>query len=480
MRNLWRAPLIELLKRPHRGAGAIERLACNMISCESESMENEKRISVSLSTVIGLAVIGFGLVFNEVVIGRALSADGKIDSSFLRVLILTIQFMLFAVGVHLIRRRHLPSATRELLLTAASLTIAIVLGIAAVQMSYTPPTVVSGWRPATLAPGWIHAGELNELGFRGQPIRYTDEDFVVVVLGDSQAEAKACAYGWMPERRLEYYLNHTHAKRSKVFTIGATGYGQDQQLLVLREYFNRYRADLVLLWQTPENDIWNNVFPTHWPANGTPKPTFMLEHGELRGPSEGMEEPVSGPSLKVLALLKNLLPHQGRDEQWEPKLPPAYRPLVSYEGAVNQGWQHLPPDENLETEKSHMSIFLTPRSERMQYGLDLTRKLLQEMQSQATSQRSKLVLFHHDHERSLVSHVGEEVYVVRGKYYRASDAQREANIAYMAEGFRSHTVRVTVPDFKVGPADPHLNEHAVDQVMRDLANMLADLIPNSV
>jgi hypothetical protein len=30
----------------------------------------------------------------------------------------------------------------------------------------------------------------------------------------------------------------------------------------------------------------------------------------------------------------------------------------------------------------------------------------------------------------------------------------------------------------VGPADYHLNEHASDQVMRDLASSLADLIPD--
>jgi hypothetical protein len=221
------------------------------------------------------------------------------------------------------------------------------------------------------------------------------------------------------------------------------------------------------------------MFPTHWPANGTPKPTFTLEHGDLHGPSEGMEEPLPVPGLKVLALLKNAFPHQGRDEQWEAWLPPAYRPLMSYEGPVNQGWQRIAPEENLDTEKSHLSIFLTPRSERMQYGLDLTRKLLQEIQSLATSHGSMLVLFHHDPNQLAVGNVGEEVYVVREKYYRASRAQREANIAYMNGGFQSHTVPVTVADYKVGPNDPHLNQHAVDQVMRDLAISLAEMVPDS-
>lgn len=110
---------------------------------------------------------------------------------------------------------------------------------------------------------------------------------MIILLGDSQAEAKfCCAYKWMPERRLEHYLNSHHNKKVKVFTLAAAGYGQDQQLLVLKEYFQRYRANLVVLWQTPQNDVWNNMFPTHWPKNGTPKPTFVLKNGELDGPTE--------------------------------------------------------------------------------------------------------------------------------------------------------------------------------------------------
>ena len=152
---------------------------------------------------------------------------------------------------------------------------------------------------------------------------------------------------------------------------------------------------------------------------------------------------------------------------------------MSYEGPVNQGWQRIAPDENLDTEKSHLSIFLTPRSERMQYGLDLTRRLLQEIRSLATSHHADLVLFHQDSDQLAVSNAGEEVYHVRGKYYMASRAQREANIRYMNQGFQSYTVPVTVADYKVGPNDPHLNQRAVDQVMRDLAIMMADMIPAS-
>ena len=37
------------------------------------------------------------------------------------------------------------------------------------------------------------------------------------------------------------------------------GYGQDQQYLALRQYFKKYRADLVLLMFTVRNNMENNI-----------------------------------------------------------------------------------------------------------------------------------------------------------------------------------------------------------------------------
>jgi len=143
-------------------------------------------------------------------------------------------------------------------------------------------------KPSPVISGWLNQKsrlETNQLGFRGKKITYTDNDYVIVLLGDSQVAAAACSFYWMPESRLEHYLNTKLNKNIKVFSVGAGGYGQDQQLLMLKKYYITYRADMVVLWQTPSNDIWNNVFPTHWPGNGWPKPTFKLVNGELQGPS---------------------------------------------------------------------------------------------------------------------------------------------------------------------------------------------------
>jgi len=93
--------------------------------------------------------------------------------------------------------------------------------------------------------GWKYQGAdryVNERGYRGQPIRYSDHDIVVVLLGDSQVESTTCPPDMMPERYLEQHLRQRDP-RFKVFTLGSGGYGNDQEYLALKEYFEKYRAD---------------------------------------------------------------------------------------------------------------------------------------------------------------------------------------------------------------------------------------------
>jgi hypothetical protein len=343
---------------------------------------------------------------------------------------------------------------------------------------YLPPVAISGWR------SFAHELENNQLGFRGQSLEYSDDDFVIVLIGDSQAEALACAYDWMPERRLEHHLN-SFGKNVKVFTLAATGYGQDQQLLVLQEYYQTYRADMVVLWQTPNNDIWNNMFPTHWPTNGTPKPTFWLENGELRGPTEQIGEAIKLSRFKVIELWRRLF-MPDRDEEWEKYFPPPYTPMHDYHGPVNTQWQELWDKdlgqlryENLDTEKSHMAISLTPRSKRMEYGITLTRKLLQQIEKLVTSHNGNFVIFRTKKPSDDIE-VDVNVYVLNGKYYKSLKKQREENIKKVNRGFRTYVIPIQVEHWMAGPQDAHLNEHAVDQVIRDLANSLKNLIPPSL
>jgi hypothetical protein len=58
---------------------------------------------------------------------------------------------------------------------------------------------------------------------------------------------------------------------------------------------------------------------------------------------------------------------------------------------------------------------------------------------------------------------------LNGKFYKTSKAQFDENMNYLTQGFISHSIPVTVEPAIVGPEDVHLNEHATDQVIKDLA-----------
>jgi len=358
-------------------------------------------------------------------------------------------------------------------LVASGILVALLIAEGVFRALDIPAPVISGWRSQG-----IIAKEQNELGFRGQPIKYADDDFVIVMLGDSFVEAQACAYEWMPEDRLESYLN-TSGKRVKVFSVGAAGYGQDQELLALTDYFAHYRADMVLLWETPINDVWNNIFPTGF---GTPKPTFWLENGELRGPSEGLGQPVRETSrFRLIQLWSQKFP-PSRDRQWEKTFPPAYKPMVELKGPFKQDWQQLWDSggpyrlTDLESEKSPLAISLSPRSERMQYGLDLTRNLMEQIQHLVSAHGSQFIAFAPNIFLDDLRNDG--VHLFKGKYYRTSADQYKENVDYWNRGFKFFSIEVTVKPWRMGPENIHLNEHATDQVMQDLAKQIQTLIPD--
>jgi hypothetical protein len=359
-----------------------------------------------------------------------------------------------------------------LLIISVSVTLAVVeIGL---RIANYPKPTLSGWKTIS-----SYKSERHQLGFRGQPIEYADDDFVIVLVGDSQVEAKASAYGWMPEQRLQFYLNAA-GKRVKVFSLGGPATGQDQQLLSLREYYKQFRADMVLLWFTPANDVWNNTFPSGTPDDRTPKPTFWLEGGQLRGPTEETGQPVrETPSLKLKLLWRKYFPWP-REKEWASKiLPPPYEPMREYNGPVSDEWQKRLdafPDylhyENFDTDKNDRALMFTPRSPRVQYGLDLTHSLLQEIEKLAASHAGRFAIFRMEEKPP-----PSTVYVLNGKYYKVSSDQYEENLKYITRDFDTFMVAVTVQPANVGPEDAHLNEHANDQVMKDLAAKMERLIP---
>jgi hypothetical protein len=344
-----------------------------------------------------------------------------------------------------------------------------------------PKPVISGWKTLD-----SYKSERHQLGFRGQPISYQDDDFVIVLVGDSQVEAKACAFGWMPEQRLQAYLNST-GKKVKVFSLGGPATGQDQQLLSLREYYQKFRADLIILWFTPANDVWNNTFPSGTPDDRAPKPTFWLQNGQLRGPTELTGEPIrESPALKIMLLWRKLFP-VSREKEWARSiLPPPYSPKTNYEGIAADDWQKrmdvLPNYlhyENFDSDKNDRALKLTPRSPRVQYGLDLTHCLLKEIEHLAAAHGTRFTIFTTTQNTQLKTESedpDEAVHLLNGKYYRTSEAQYTENLNYVNKGFDSYAIPVTVEPAIVGPEDSHLNEHATDQVIKDLAAKIDNLV----
>jgi hypothetical protein len=59
---------------------------------------------------------------------------------------------------------------------------AALVGAVGLQVLYVQPPIVGGWK--AFAP----KAEQNQLGFRRRPIHYVPEDYVLVLLGDSQVE----------------------------------------------------------------------------------------------------------------------------------------------------------------------------------------------------------------------------------------------------------------------------------------------------
>ncbi len=361
-----------------------------------------------------------------------------------------------------------------LLHSVIAIIVALLASEIVLQLLDKPKPIVSGW----LNCESVNPEECNDMGFRGREIAYSDDDFVVILLGDSEVYAASFPFEQMPERRLEHFLQN-YRENVKVFTIGDMGYGQDQQYLALKKYFEKHRADLVLLKFTARNDIANNIFPTAG-GNFSIKPTYWLKNNELRGPTEKWLEPI-GPSLKLSLLWKiffNTISWESRHKMWEEKiLPPIYQPLSEYRGEINYAWQQdwdSGRREYIQNTITELSCAgnLSPRSERMKYGINLTRKLLFEMKKLVEDNNSHFIIF--KAERADLQYVkSEEVYFLNGKYYKLSFQQIQENLKDLFRDFEYYNIPLTVDNPRISQNDTHLNEQATDKLMKELSLIIS-------
>jgi hypothetical protein len=247
----------------------------------------------------------------------------------------------------------------------------------------------------------IQDTRVNQFGLRGRPIIYNQNDFVIILLGDSYTEAGTHKYEDMPEQILESLLRNKYGfDKVRVYSIASAGWGQDQELLWLGTYFSRFRADLVLMWVTPINDYWENgnVDRSVLRSAGPLKQTFELNRRnnlELAYPRQ--------TNFKLRLLTEKALGNlrYGREaalEQfyvnaWLEKLPPSdltpISPLFCPPTEIEQldlvrSFQRgetritLVTTEDLANARSHFSHFLVPSSRRERYQIQITHRLIEQ------------------------------------------------------------------------------------------------------
>jgi hypothetical protein len=287
--------------------------------------------------------------------------------------------------------------------------------------------------PAKLNSGWgwensagrklskYDALTTNQFGYRGQSIHYQTKDYVVLLVGDSQVEAYAGRPEHMPEQFLQESLTSRLHKPVKVFSLASSGWGQDQQLLAIQEYFKLYRADLVLLWATPGNDFWENAFPDRsaTPQAGPLKPTFSLIDGELHGPyftsgSYLHHSAIAQLIETVMANLQKETLEQRILRGWLDEMPTPHKSnklaneyvcvgltvinQVEFFNTIfdlnNEIGYTVRSGEDFLHSRSHFSSFMINPSRRDEYLVAITESLLWQVKEEVEKHNSKFLAFY--------------------------------------------------------------------------------------
>ena len=182
-----------------------------------------------LIIVSGIVCIALGIILNEITLEHTIIYDGAIENPFYRSIIITFQVAMISLGLFLLCINSWSPLSNVFLLISTTL-FSLLTGELILRIFYTPPAVMAGWR------SFFPKEEKNQLGYRGRTIKFDSSDYVILLLGDSQAEGYGCNFESIPERILEIHCNDS-ITQVKVFTIAAGGYGQDQQLLALQEFY---------------------------------------------------------------------------------------------------------------------------------------------------------------------------------------------------------------------------------------------------
>jgi hypothetical protein len=286
---------------------------------------------------------------------------------------------------------------REVLLTIVTTLLSVASIEIGLQLVDYPqrPKMGWDWKTSAYKDGAFTSDQVNEFGYRGQPVQYSDGDYVVLLLGDSLIEAGVQPQAVQPERILQFILHEYGIANAKVFSIASAGWSMDQELLALQGYFSRYRADAVVHWVTPGNDFWEvgNIDRSVTSEPGPLKPTFVLKRDGSLSRYE-----VSAFRFKTLHLINLVLdrlsgPNWGNSriavKEYEKQLPSPMRVSVPKESCPDPSQGHtINSPEAIERSRSHFTLAVVPHSERDDYFLRLTHALQKEIEEQALAHRA--------------------------------------------------------------------------------------------
>ena len=295
----------------------------------------------------------------------------------------------------------------------------------------------------------------------------------------------------------------------EVDTLGAGGWGQDQELLYVEPLVKNQKYDLILLWFTPENDLWNNAFPTDrggvpptFTANRVAKPTFVLDkNGQLKQvPKKDILYRLLYSNYKLYTLLlravnrvAELLGYTGfmadADQYWYENFISKYKApgLEELQDAnLNQSLirREFTPDEfekinpysirdSITYDKFHFVIAADPSSNAIKYMVDLTRALVVEIELTATRSGSDFATFWYDASKTLQPlYPMDGIYNINGIDVKIVSSAMLKRLNEIFTGINHASIVLKTPEWRQPENDPHLTMNANINLMQLIANCL--------
>lgn len=401
---------------------------------------------------------------------------------------------------------------KNILLSLITIVVMLALIEFGLHIADFPATPKSGWKwDESPYRGMMNQGDqrVNQLGLRGKQFEYQKDDVVVLLVGDSQTEAGTQLFDDMPEALLETALKtELNTSKVKVFSIASAGWGQDQQLVALREYFQQHRANLVINWTTPVNDYWENTFIDRsiTPEAGKLKPTFTSSDANAKldtvipTPFEFKLRTLLKLSLSGAATGKKASIEQIHLDRWMKKLPVSYnsktphtaqcptlevkeQELIEAYLAGSRAYTLL-TEEDVENGRSHFSPFLKNLTPRDHYAITITHRLFQELANLSQQHGAQFHILHTY--RSDLDQAFREIRCVKNTLtqnvfeYDGSDWMRHLKTSLLATQLitldinSEHALNVSKGDWHFSKEGNQLAMQALAQKIVELHNLKAE------